>query len=563
MRYFLFIISFFLVFQTVSANEVFLPESANPKTYQIMSRCYSHDDATFFQNWYPFWDWNDWKNSEIIGDGCFIKSQGAITYAGYWFMSHNATGTNSTTVVPDIKSFRTIPTGDSTFIGIDKTHLYIFDRAIIAPKWLDIPSVKYIQYPYFMDKKNLYFVHPIGWAIQIYKNIDISTLKTWNSQGWNKFLYDKNYFYHEEIIQEWSQISKRELKRYKNYDLATLTQTGVFLYDKNNLYSPNIPWVDIGTFQIIDETYSKDKKHIYGYDWSIIKTIYPKNSEYIGNWIFKNNGKLYQACKYEVGCDGYELKKFDVKTFRIIPTWYVDKNGYYDPYMQPITKFQAKLITYTGSSYWYFSDKIFYSNGWGEYLTLTGANIKSFMAFSGTSYAKDATSCWSEGINFSCNPKTFQSLNAWRAIDAKSVYYQNKKIKNADPKSFTGLINVGWFNWIETYHYMRDKNGVYYDERVIQNADPSTFELMKDLHAKDKKHMYYAGWKISGVDYDTYIPLRWSYGRDKNHFYFAGKILDMIWDPKEVKIVSRDSLNYLWKIQRYDCFIKEYADRCN
>jgi superfamily I DNA and RNA helicase len=86
-------------------------------------------------------------------------------------------------------------------------------------------------------------------------------------------------------------------------------------------------------------------------------------------------------------------------------------------------------------------------------------------------------------------------IEPWRALDAMSVYYQHKKIIGADPKSFTGIDTRG-FNWIETDHYMRDKNRIYYDDRVIRGSDPKTFFLMKDLHAKDKKNIYYAGWKI-------------------------------------------------------------------
>jgi hypothetical protein len=259
-------------------------------------------------------------------------------------------------------------------------------------------------------------------------------------------------------------------------------------------------------------------------------------------------------CKYEIGCDGYELTWFDVASFHVISTGFMDKNGYYDLYFNSIKKPQLDLVTYTGSvTYYHDSKNVFSHIWWDEYQALTGAKMQNFTTFSGTSYAKDSRFCWFEWMKFSCNAKTFTSIGWWRGKDNKNVYYQNKKIIWADPKSFTG-INTWGFNWIETYHYMQDKNRVYYDDHMIRDSDPTTFELMKDLHSKDKNNIYYAGWKIEWVDYKTFIPLRYSFARDKNHFYFAGIILDQIKNPGTVSIVGRNHLRYDGKMKYYECF---------
>jgi DKNYY family len=549
----------------LNASEPYLPESANPRTYVQISDCYAHDDVTAYTTQgLILGDWDDWKGIRILVDGCTILHRGGYLYSGQHFAYWDHSRDEQVIVTPDARTFRVIHTQSGALLWIDKNYIFHGNVAFRIPKDFDISKMKYLQYDYMTDGKNLYYMGSADGTILRIEGIDIPSFWVFESSMWKRFLYDKNGAYNDAFVpskqraQDESHIwyvSSKWMKQYSSYDFQTLTESWIFIFDSKNIYSPDISvGVDMKTFRLFpDGQLAWDKNHIFTPTGKVIEGIDTWSYEYIGNGVVKSRWKLFVGCKNEIGCDGYELTGFDVDTFHQTDSGFADANNDYDPYFRPIQKRISPMIAYSGSSYYHDVKNIFFQPWSDQYDILTGAHIGTFVAFSGTLYAKDSGSCWFEWISFDCNSKTFRAFEAWRALDSTSVYYQNKKIIGADPKSFTGIYTWG-FNWIETHHYMRDKSRVYYDDRPILDSDPNTFVLMKDLHSKDKNNIYYAGWKIEWSDYKTYIPLRYSFARDKNHFYFAGTRLELIKYPKAVEIVSRESLRYNGYIRQYWCF---------
>lgn len=566
MRFFLILFIYTLFSTQIFAEEHYLPESADPKTYVQISECYAHDDITFYSpRWVILGDWKDWKKIKILEDGCFAKIDNRILFDGqspyYWDNNKN----EMITVYPDSKTFHILQFQRGVYLWMDKSYLFAWSVALKIPKWFEISKMRYLQYGYVTDEKNLYYIGSADGSILRIEGIDISSFWVFMSPMWQRFLYDKYGTYNDAFFPSKQRtedeshiayINIKEMKSYSSYDFKSLTESWVFVFDSKNIYSPNISVsVDMQTFRLFfDGQLAWDKNHIYTPTWKVISGIDSSNYEYLWKGIIRSNRKLFMWCKPEIDCDWYELTWFDVLSFQVISTGFMDKNGYYDLYFNPIEKPNFDLVNYTGSvSYYHDSKNVLYHVWWNEYQILTGAKLQSFTTFSWTSYAKDSRFCWFEWTWFFCNANTFTPIENWRGKDSKNVYYQNKNIIVADPHSFTG-INTWGFNWIETYHYMWDKNRVYYDDRFIRDSDPKTFELMKDLHSKDKNNIYYAGWKIQWVDYNTFTPLRYSFARDKNHFYFAGIILDQIKNPNDVIIVGRNHLRYDGKMKYYECF---------
>ncbi len=568
MRFIFFFFISFLFVAWVFAEESYLPESANPKTYTQLTKCYSHDDITFYTpQWAILGDWKDWKKIEIFEDGCFAKIDNRILFGGqspyYWDNKKN----EMVTVYPDTKNFHILQFQSWVFLWVDKNYIFHEIVALKIPTDFDISKMKYLQNDYMTDGTSLYYMGSADGTILRIEGVDIPSFWVFMSPMWQRFLYDKNGTYNDNLFPSRQRIEDdphiayyniKEMKLHPLYDFKTLTESWVFVFDSKNVYSPNmtVP-VDIATFWLFsDGQLARDKNHIFTPTGKTIRGIDIWSYEYIGNGVIRSKGKIFVWCKYEIGCDGYELTGFDVSSFRKILSGFTDKNGYYDNYFRPMQK-PLEIISYTWSAdYYHDSKNVFTHIWWDEYSVLTGADIGTFVTFSGTSYAKDIDSCWFEWSSFSCRAKNFRAIEAWRALDDTYVYYQDKKIIGANPKTFTG-IHTGGFNWIETYHYMRDKNRIYYDNRAIINSDPKTFILMKDLHSKDKNSIYYAWWKIEWADYKTYTPLRYSFARDKNHYYFAGTQLQKIKNPQAVKIISRDSLEYDGKIRNSWCFVSE------
>jgi hypothetical protein len=69
------------------------------------------------------------------------------------------------------------------------------------------------------------------------------------------------------------------------------------------------------------------------------------------------------------------------------------------------------------------------------------------------------------------------------AADKISVYYQGRKIKHAQPESFTPLTH-------NHFGYAKDNSHVFFETEVILKADPATFEVLAFPYARDKNDVY-------------------------------------------------------------------------
>ena len=87
---------------------------------------------------------------------------------------------------------------------------------------------------------------------------------------------------------------------------------------------------------------------------------------------------------------------------------------------------------------------------------------------------------WIEGIdNQSFKVLSHKNFGA----DRYAVYYKGKKIKHADPATFTMLTN-------NDHGYAKDQNHVFLDNEVIIKADPQTFTLLEFPFSRDQNKVF-------------------------------------------------------------------------
>lgn len=156
--------------------------------------------------------------------------------------------------------------------------------------------------------------------------------------------------------------------------------------------------------------------------------------------------------------------------------------------------------------------------------------------------------------------ETFEELeHSEYAIDKNYVYYQSWKLKDANPKTFTSILDYygkddkyayeSWrqidgadgktFEVIEGGPYSKDHKDYYYDTIALKVSDLKTFKIIDkkksfEYWAKDKSYCYYFGQKYPLADYKSFVIIGNSYAKDKFQVYFQGNVVIGA-DPKTFK----------------------------
>lgn len=147
--------------------------------------------------------------------------------------------------------------------------------------------------------------------------------------------------------------------------------------------------------------------------------------------------------------------------------------------------------------------------------------------------------------------KTFEVFEDGEyAKDKNNVYYKENVLNEADPKSFKSLSKI-------SYGLGKDKNNLYFFEDKVNNIDVKTLEIMTDefsIYLKDKNGVYilfsYNGGLpvdldnmimslkiLKNVDKQTFQLISGGYSKDKNSVYYIGKKIDGA-DPKNFKVLK-------------------------
>ena len=78
------------------------------------------------------------------------------------------------------------------------------------------------------------------------------------------------------------------------------------------------------------------------------------------------------------------------------------------------------------------------------------------------------------------NPKTVELIGFSLLKDDKNVYYMDEKIKDVKIKNFEKL----------GQNYWKNNNKIYYWDKKIENADIMSFKILNEDYAKDKNNVY-------------------------------------------------------------------------
>ena len=157
------------------------------------------------------------------------------------------------------------------------------------------------------------------------------------------------------------------------------------------------------------------------------------------------------------------------------------------------------------------------------------------------------------------NPKTAELIGFSLLKDDKNVYYMGEKIKDIKIKNFEKLGK----------NYWKNDNKIYYRDKKIENADIMSFKVLNEYSAKDKNNVYIGNsniglWKLDKIENpetfeflsDT-INTDSFYGKDKYNVYYVNRIFlscfgTYTWIGFKVEGINKDKVKVL-----NDWFIKD------
>lgn len=240
-------------------------------------------------------------------------------------------------------------------------------------------------------------------------------------------------------------------------------------HDEQVLYQGKVFSEQASHFEIIDDEYSKDLKHVYSHA-EIVKGIEPESFEILSPYFRKDKNQAYYF--------NHPIKKSDPASFKILNDT-ISKDAqhlYYQNYLiqnkQPVKATQSDANDFANFSKWmplHLEESIVILVPSEEVENITYA----FFAYKNEVYGRYEKL---EGVKpedvfvYESSDKLFTRIS-------DKIFHNGTQIPNADPVSFTPISD----------NFSKDTNNVYWFENKVTDADPLTFKYEKALYAVENE----------------------------------------------------------------------------
>ena len=432
---------------------------------------------------------------------------------------------------------------ENSFIAKDKDNVfYIANNEIIKIKGFSPEKSKVIVQFYvpavLINKNGIYtFDKYENGKITIKSikpaGIDMNTLEVVDGENMTMLLYlkDKNNVYFINYKESEQKIS--------DIDVENAEDAGNDNYNID-IEIKKLESADSGSFKI-DSIYGKDKNNLYFLNKKITG-VNPKTFKVVGSnkLIIKDDKGVYYLGREEVK----KIQNADLNTFEeVSKEYYRDKNNvfYYDNYDGDVKKVKgadAKTFEVIDSGYAIGRDKnAVYDRG----KQIKGLDPVTFEDLSGNFY-KDKNGVYYEGMLMKgIDPKSFEPfVNYTHVKDKNGIHHFYQKSNNVvvEKVEISPEIDLKTLQPIENYsEYSKDKNNVYYNFKKIEDADVKTFEPEGYSIGKDKTGVYYGTYKVSGVDVNSLEVLKNDFFKDKDNVYYKNKKIENF-KPKNFEVID-------------------------
>lgn len=299
---------------------------------------------------------------------------------------------------------------------------------------------------------------------------------------------------------------------------------------------------DYASFQILNDMFAKDRKSVYYRGVTIIGADCASFSALNEHYGKDNTTAFY--------CDNYlDFKLFESRRKdRIIPilgaearTFEVIELEYAKDRLRCYFKetgFAVKdVASFKPLDYPFGRDN---EMGYFKLKPIPGSHGRFFTVLS-AHYAKDDRHVYysSEAADGKIHllkeavPDSFSVIGMNYATDQVHAFYRNNLLPSADPVSFRQ-----WDQY--TIDYALDSTSIYFQDKRIEQADKATFRLLADDYAQDHKTAFYKNNPLISSHVTSFTVLQSGYAKDTERVYFEGKILTKA-DATSFALVDNDA----------------------
>jgi len=319
-------------------------------------------------------------------------------------------------------------------------------------------------------------------------------------------------------------------------DKSFVVLSNEFAKDSTAAYykSKSFQYVDIASFEAVDEHYAKDKNKAYycdehreGQNYYLTKkqTITEVNLAIPASFVTADNG--YAKDSKHAYFLGRPFKVKDINSFITINASFTKDD--YQAYLSciPIAGSDGKSFELLDDFFAKDTAHIYYCELIGtdqQKVTILPCNRTTFTILD-YPYSKDDAVVFCGGKTLAgADAATFKVLGNGYTKDQQAVYFESKKLTGADAASFelfTGDENL------EEFHFAKDKTTVYVDDKKIDGADVGSFKRLSLGYGADIKHVFYKHILVKDASVASFKPNQHRYddedAEDANHKYLEGK----------------------------------------
>jgi hypothetical protein len=295
-----------------------------------------------------------------------------------------------------------------------------------------------------------------------------------------------------------------------------------------------ITQADVATFTAIDEHYAKDIYRVYycdefresqNYYLTKRKTINTVENALPGSFTLIGHG--YAKDSFQAFFEGTAFRVQDISTLQSINREFVKDRVRAYFYLKPVSGSDGKSFEIINSNYAKDTANIYFYGHAGEVksgIYRLPCDKASFRVLE-YPFSKDTIDVFYENKKINgAHSASFMGLQYDFSKDKNHVYFMTRKIAGADAATFNVCKENELFT--QDFYYAKDQTSVFWQDKKVKEADVDSFTPLGQGYGSDRVHVFYKAGIIKDADPTSFKVYPHGFGNadaeDTNNTYFEG-----------------------------------------